>query len=325
MSKINTFIIPIIRPDFIERMLFTLYQFTQKDSFNVIVIDQTTTKEAQEKCEKYAHLWIRPYRNLGFSKAMNTGIRLCDTKYITLANDDIEFMDKRWWQGIVDTFATDPKIIAVNPMSPKEASWGYGHTAENHEHWHPDQSPAFANHQGEFTPVDNKAGIVPVIHGKPFSDSGQWTEEEYTWLLENHPLWKNGACIDAIAMWCTVFKKTGLEEIGLLEERFYPGGGEDYDMNARAYSCGYPTPREECDPDFHRRMVATSRSWVWHHWGKSREISAATPQAHIFSSRERWNANEQLWTPSFDVWGHYDDNGVKKPIIRQKAITIDEL
>ena len=314
--KINTFIIPIIRSDFIERMLFTLYRYTQKDSFNVIVIDQTTTKEAQEKCENYSHLWIRPYRNLGFAKAMNTGIRLADTKFITLANDDIEFMNKKWWDGIVSAFADDQKIIAVNPMSPKEATWGYGHRADNHDTWEPKTG---------FTAVDNKEGMVPVFDGKPFLYQESYSDEEYDTLLNRHPSWaKNSAC-DAIAMWCTVFKKTGLDEIGLLEERFYPGGGEDYDMNARAYSCAYPNEREVCDPDFHRRMIGTSKSWVWHHWGKSREISQATPTAKIFASRERWNANEELWAPSFDVWGHYDKDGIKKPIHRTKTPLIDEL
>lgn len=313
--KNNTFIIPIIRSDFIERMLVTLYQYTPKDSFNVIVIDQTGTKEAQEKCQKYAHLWIKTYRNLGFSKAMNTGIRLSDTKFVTLANDDIEFMDSRWWDGIISAFADDSRIIAVNPMSPKEATWGYGHRADNHETWQPKEG---------FVAIDNKEGMIPVFDGKPFPTSN-WTQEDYNNLLEKHPSWARGSACDAIAMWCTVFKKTGLDEIGLLEEKFYPGGGEDYDMNARAYSCAYPTERQECDPDFHRRMIGTAKSWVWHHWGKSRDLALKHHTEPFYSSRERWNNNDELWTPSFDVWGHYHEGDKKKPICRTSKPTIDEL
>lgn len=322
--KLNTFIIPIIRSDFIGRMLETLEKHTPPN-YNVIVIDQTEADYAYNKHHQKASLWIKSYRNMGFSKAMNTGIRLADTKYITLANDDIEFMDQRWWQGIVDTFALDQKIIAVNPMSPKEATWGYGYTMENKETWQPNDSSAFANHQDQFIAVDNKEGILPAVRpGVPFPQDS-WTKEDYTWLLEQHPVWKDSACIDAVAMWCTVFKKTGLDEIGLLEERFYPGGGEDYDMNARAYSCAYPTEREECDPDFHRRMVATSKSWVWHHWGKSRDEFKKDTKASMFASRAPWNSNESLWEPEFDVWGHYHENGVKKPIHRVKTIGVDAL
>jgi len=110
-------------------------------------------------------------------------------------------------------------------------------------------------------------------------------------------------------------------QVGLLDERFYPGGGEDYDLNARAYSCAYPNYREDCDPDYHRRLVGTARSWVIHKWSKSRMLSADDP---IFS-RARWNANEELWQPSFDVWGHMNlEDGIKKPIYRTKPPIIED-
>lgn len=319
MSKINTFIVPIIRPDYIERMLLTLHKFNEKDTFNVIVIDQTTTKEAQEKCEKYAHLWIKTYRNLGFSKAMNTGILLSNTPYITLCNDDIEFMNKKWWQGIVDTFATDPNIVAVNPMSPKEGSWGYGYRSDNADTWVPPE---------EYVTDDTKLSVYPKKpNGEGLFYKEEFTEDDYEFLVNNHPRYKKNTMVDAIAMWCTVFKREGLEELGLLEERFYPGGGEDYDMNARAYSCAYPKAREECDPRYHRRMVSTTKSWVWHYWGKSKDdLAAKYPSSPYFTSRPRWNDNSELWGPYFDVWGHETlPDGTKKPLKRLKPVTNDEL
>lgn len=314
MGKQNTFIIPIIQPTYLERMLFTLYQYTERDSFNVIVIDQTGSREAQDKCEKYAHLWIRPYRNLGFSKAMNTGILLSQTPYITLANDDIEFLHPTWFQGILDTFKQDEKIIAVNPNSPKEGAWGYGLTAENTVTW--EAPEGFVR-----DPEDSNSVIPAVPEGKIASKEWFTTEEGYNYLLTSHPRWQAGTVCDAIAMWCTIFKREGLEEIGLLDERFYPGGGEDYDMNCRAYSCGFPFPREKCDPSFHRRMVGSTRSWVWHEWSKSRNTDASDP---IFS-RPRWNNNDELWGPKFDVWGHYEDNEEKKPIVRKAEPIVDDL
>lgn len=318
--KQNTFIIPIIQPYYLPRMLETLYKHTEKDSFNVIVIDNSGSDEARTKCEKLTHLWIKPYRNLGFSKSMNTGIRLTDTKYVTLANDDLEFIDPRWWQGILDTFATDPRIVAVNPMSPKEASWGYGHTADNHDTWEPRKG---------FYAVDEKTGIVPIINGQPFTYKESFTPEEYDGLLTNHPIWSKDSMCDAIAMWCTVFRTEDLlgknPRVGLLDERFYPGSGEDYDMNARAYSCAWPDDRSECDSDKHYRMVGTARSWVWHHWGKSVGISAKDPTNRLFAGRERWNDNGALWTPKLDVWGHLGEGKDRKPIHRVKDVFIDEL
>lgn len=318
MSKINTFIIPIIRSDFIGGCLESLYKNTP-DNFNVIVIDQTGSKEAQEKYEHLSHLWIRPYRNLGFSKAMNTGIKLAQTPYITLCNDDVEFINKRWWRGMEDTFVQDHHILAANPMSPKEGSWGYGYRSDNQDTWQPPQG--FVTDETKLAVYPAKPDGTGVFYKENFS------EEDYDFLLNNHPTWRKDSMCDAIAMWCTVFKAGAFDKLGLLDERFYPGGGEDYDMNARAYSCAYPTHREECDLEFHWRMVATSKSWVWHHWGKSKDaISGVNPDHELFSSRPRWNDNGELWKPSFDVWGHYTDLEEKKrPLKRVVAPVIDPL
>lgn len=317
MEKVNTFIIPIIRSDFIGKMLETLYKHTP-DNFYVFVIDQTGSLEAEEKYKHLTHLWIRPYRNLGFSKAMNTGILLSTTPYVTLANDDLEFMNKRWWQGITDTFLMDESIVAVNPMSPKEGSWGYGYREDNKETWQPNEK--FVTDETKLAVYPKKPDGSGLYYKEHFSD------EDYDFLLTSHPGWSPNTLCDAIAMWCTVFKRDGLEEIGLLEEKFYPGGGEDYDMNCRAYSCAWPEAREECDPKFHRRMVGTTKSWVWHHWGRSKDaISGADPTNKLFSSRPRWNDNDELWDGQFDVWGHETVNGKKKPLKRLTSPIVDPL
>ncbi len=161
--------------------------------------------------------------------------------------------------------------------------------------------------------------------GEPFAIKPEYTKEDYDFLLNDHPTWSKDSMCDAIAMWCTVFRTEDLigphAQLGMLDEKFYPGGGEDYDMNARAYSCAYPNKCEDCDPDYHRRMVGTARSWILHQWSKSRKFSPDNP---IFS-RPRWNANDELWRPSFDVWGHYTENGIKKPIHRVTSIIIEDL
>lgn len=311
--KNKTFIFPIIRKDFIGKALETLHKYTE--DFYVFVIDQTGDSETYDKYNKLSHLWIHPYRNLGFSKAMNTGIVLSQTPYIGLMNDDIEFMNKRWWQGIIDTFETDKNIVAVNPMSPKEGAWGYGLRADNKDTWQPDPK--------KWVTDETKESVYPVKpDGTPLLYKEEFTEEDYDFLLNNHPNWSPNTTCDAIAMWGTIWKKEGFEELGLLDERFYPGGGEDYDMDARAYSCAWPKERDECDPTYHRRMVGTSKSWVWHHWGSS---GRQDYQDKLFESRKRWNANDELWGDKFDVWGHETIEDKKIPLKRVPEIFIDEL
>jgi GT2 family glycosyltransferase len=320
MQKINTIIFPIIRSDFIGKALQSVHEHTQKGSVNIIVIDQTSDNTAYNIYRDLADIWVRPIRNLGFSKAMNTGIRLTNTDYITLCNDDVQFINGQWWQGILDTFATDKRILAVNPMSPKEGSWGYGLSADNYLAWQPPEGYAVKSES-------EKESVFVTKDGQGIFYPEEVTDEVYDFLLNKHPRYTKNTMVDAIAMWCTVFKREGLFELGLLDERFYPGGGEDYDMNCRAYSCAYPTPREVCDPEFHRRMVSTTRSWVWHHWGKSKDaISAKDPENTLFASRERWNNNHELWGEKFDVWGHETlADGTKKPLKRIKPIYIDQL
>lgn len=292
MSAINTFVIPFIRSDFIGPMLDSLKEHAGHE-YNVIAIDQTTDRKAQEENESKVTLWIRPYRNLGFAKAMNLGVVISQTPYITMANDDLEFFDPRWWQGILDTFAMDERIVAVNPMSPKEGAWGYGLRSDNEDTWKPPKGYVY----------DGNGGIEPDTPYK-IRDA-----KYYDWLVNEHPGWQKGTLCDGIAMWCTVFKREGLQKIGLLDERFYPGGGEDYDMDCRAYSQGL-------------RMVGSTKSWIWHHWGRSKDaISGIDPKNTLFASRERWNANEELWGKEFDIWGK-DKQGI--PLVRKSSIYIDD-
>lgn len=314
MSKINTIIVPIIHGGYIGRFLETLWSYTEPN-FYVFVIDQCADDEAYNKYHKNTHLWIKSYRNLGFSKAHNTGIKLAQTPYISLYNDDIEFIDKRWWQGILDTFTQDEKIIAVNPMSPKEGGFGYGLTTENKETWVPKKG--FLR-DGEF--------VVPELpDGSGLYYKEEFTSKDYDFLLNDHPCWKKDTVCDAICMWGTTFTRKGLDTIGMLDERFYPGNGEDYDMNGRAYSCAWPTARDECDPTYHRRMVSTTKSWVWHHWGQSKNFLTSPNSASLSLSRDSWNNIGDLWPGGFDVWSHKTVNDKKIPYKRVPDIFEDDL
>ena len=311
MLKKNTFIIPIIKGYHIGRFLETLYKYTP-DNFYVYVIDQCINDDAYLKYHDKVHFWIKSYRNLGFAKGMNTGIRLAQTKYITLANDDLEFMHKSWWQGIEDSFATDSRIVAVNPMSPKEGAFGYGLTQENNGTWVP---PKEFIRDGEF--------VVPKLpDGTGMKYKEEFTEEEYQWLLNEHPRWKKNTFCDGLCMWCTTFRTDWLRENGPLDERFYPGNGEDYDINGRAYSCAWPIERDVCDEKYHMRMVSTTKSWVWHHWGTSKEEQQKAPNM----SRESWNHLNLLWPDGYDLWGHKTlPDGLKVPYKRLKDVFIDEV
>lgn len=294
----NTFVIPVLRSDYVGKCIETLYKYTSHINFKVIVIDQTTSGLPDIKG---VHLKLRPHRNLGFSKACNEGIIHAlhwKSEYITCWNDDVECIHKDWWQGILDTFKmnTENEILAVNPESVRIPLWGYGQDGKYAE---------IINYKDEFTDADYKL----LLDGH-----FDHLKEEYADLPKTFPLEYHGVC-DAFAAFAPVFKRKHFELIGLWDERFYPGGAEDYDMMTRIYSKGY-------------RAVSTRGSWVWHHWGKSKDNEGKAQEMSMpIEDKYRWADTTYLYPPelneghNMDVWGKYDGkDGTRKSFKRRNEI-----
>lgn len=312
-EPVITFVYPIIRTDFIEASLETLYRFTENKKFRIIIVDQSL--EGVEKLDwvsftvNHGGLLIK-MRNQGFAKAANEGIihgLRWGTPYIAVVNDDTEFMYQGWLEDALSEFATDPRIIAVGPESPRVAMWGYGMT------------------NGEYVdllPYKDAYTAQDIAYLKSGDYSKEEIQSRYSFTIpEAFPFTKRGV-IDGMAMWLPIFKREGLIECGLYDERFVWGGGEDYDWVARAYSCAWPIPRDECDERYHKRAVSTMKSWVWHHWGKSKDESSSL-DPRLFEGREAWNKLGEIWTPTSDPWGHYtDENGVRRPNKRDPKVYI---
>ena len=285
MDIVNTMIFPIIRRDCILDALESLRTSTPQN-YRVIVIDQTLPdvqfeNALRERCD----LWVKTRKNYGFAQAANLGIRLAPTPYITVCNDDVEFFWDGWWQGIEKTYARFDNLAAVNPMSPKEPGWGWGikgyvyYCANCGARYIDKERPC---HCDNYETLDYDAFWHRHL-----------VEPKVRAMINA----ANGAVIDGIACWCTVFQRDALDDIGLFDERFNPGGGEDYDFSARCYQAGY-------------RAIATSLSWVWHHWGQSKDARDGFETA-LPLAKPRWNylstkgdPERGLWNPDCDCWGH---------------------
>lgn len=278
--KDNTFIIPIIRGDLIERCLDTLYRNTPPN-FYVYVIDQTVDGiDSNRLRNKFKNLMIirtpksdvHTTGNLGFAKATNLGIQLVDTPYFTMCNDDVEFINRKWWWGVMDTFTKvaeatpDRPAVLVNPASTKLPDWSVGRP-KGEDHY-----------------------IIPY--------KKKYSQEDWDFLVnEDHYVNEHltiapGSVIDGVTMYCSVFDTRKFLEVGMLNEKFYPGGGEDYDWNCRSNIHGY-------------RCVGTTLSWVFHHWSIS--MSSMSEEEAIKKELRQenlvWNNNNELWGEGFDVWG----------------------
>ena len=301
-----TYIFTPICEKFICRALYSLYKYSQPDTFRVIVIDQTKdtfSKPVMDYIRPLTHLYMHPIRNLGYAKAMNEGILHAlhwQTPYVCPSNDDIEIMDSRWIDGIYETFKKYERIGVVVPMSPRVAGWGYG--------------------------VDYNPEILPYKE--------EYTKEDYDYLLKGefadntsrlpatYPRKVSGTIVDGAVFVMPYFKRECLWDVGLMDERYFPGSGEDMDWNARAYIKGW-------------RVVSTSYSWIWHHWTKSKDLFASgeledpyyKPLDHPY-----WNNHGDLWRPEdneghgHDPWGHYKNSkGEKVPLKRVPEVFVDEI
>lgn len=304
----NTFIFNPIRNDFIGRAIETLYQYTDMSQNRVIVVDQT--KNGLKLPMDKVHMVIRPYRNLGFAKSLNEGIIHAlrwGSEYISCFNDDVEWINKAWWQGIVDTFnmPSVKEILVVAPESPRLPLWGYGNTKGDYINVIPYER-AITQEGYDYLMKGNFSDVKVDEKGNPKPKT----------FPDNYV----GVC-DGIAAWGPVFKRKFFDILGLWEERFYPGSGEDYDMLCRAYSKNY-------------RMVSTRKSWCWHFWSKSvRPGEDLSNMAYPIEDKRRWNNLGDLWRPennegnNMDVWGFYTSkiDGKRKPFKRVLEIGIIDI
>ena len=331
MSKV-ALTLPIIRNDFYQKAVETLYKYT--DKFTLIVVDQTIEGIPKDWIDKYAHVYIR-HKNAGFATAANRGMALAlraGYDYIGVMNDDVEFIYAGWLDEALWEFDTDPRIMAINPECPRVPLWGYGRPmGENldllpYKENYTLKDIDFLKSGDYLEELQKRYEIEPV--GLPEGADGKkdWQGKIYIPINrqgDNRPHaafeHKRGV-IDGFAGWLPIFKRESLIELGFFDERFVFGGGEDYLMMAKAYSCAWPVDRIECDDRYHKRMVATMKSWVWHWFGQSKD-RASELDPKLFEARESWN-DLNYFVPSelnenhpLDPWGHWTDkNGKRHPL-----------
>jgi len=218
MEKINTYcFLTLNNEKGLERALETLYQHTP-DNFYVYVVYQGKDDELYSRIKDKVHFFIRPQRNLGFAKGMNTMIKLATTEYVTICNDDVELLYPTWWDEVMEVFKSDDTLAGFNPHSPcnKKASG--------------DRFIQYP-YQKEYT-MDDIAKMKEIFKSERF----------YI-----------GCCT-----YFTIFKREFFNEVGLFDESFGQGSGEDYDLMIRAGR-------------LNKRIAGGSRVMVWHWWGNTKD------------------------------------------------------
>lgn len=288
--KFNTFIIPVILTANIERCLETLYRYTEKSSFYVYLIDMSVSGvDANKLRNQYENLMvIRTPKsdvhytgNLGFSQATNLGISLVQTPYFTMLNDDVEFIHKDWWQGVLDTFTQVEEATGSLSELPVE-----------------EQAPAVMVCPASVRLADWSVGrekgddfdIIPYKEDYTDEDWRHLVADEH--FVNKHLTLMPNSIIDGVTMYACVCDTKRFLDIGMLDEKYFPGSGEDYDYSCLARMKGF-------------RSVATTKSWVFHHWSSTfRALASEKEEVKSLQIPElNWNQNHEKWGGNFDIWG----------------------
>lgn len=279
--KFLTVIIPVILTSNIDKCLDALYKHTEADTFYVYIIDQSVKGlDSTELREKYPNLMvirtpkttIHYTGNLGFAQATNLGISLVQTPYFLMLNDDAEMINKGWWQGVLDTFdkvehdTPESPAVIVCLASVRLADWSVGRAD------------------------GDDFDILPYKEDYTQADWDFLVNEEH--YVNEHLTIQPGSVFDGVTMYACVCDTRRFLEVGLLDEKYFPGSGEDYDWSCRSRMLGY-------------RCVATTKSWVWHHWSSTfRALRADKEEVKALQIPElNWNQNHEKWGENFDIWG----------------------
>jgi len=201
MKNRNTFVIPtVLNEKGLARCIETIYKFHNEDDVRIIIVDNSKDGYAYKYKDK-VHCVVTSYRNLGYPKAVNFGIALSDTKWITVVNDDVEFIHKDWFPNILEVFDKYKNVVAIAPSSVK---------------------------------------VYPTNPDKdylPYKED--YTQADWDGLFVKKPGFDPNWVYDATMFYCVVFKREAFEKVGLMDEGYWPGGGgDDYDWCRRCYLSG---------------------------------------------------------------------------------------
>jgi len=165
-------------------------------------ISREVVLKSLEGCD-YLSIWIQ--HNLGFVKAVNAGLKECHGEYIVLQNNDTE-VTKGWIERLLKPHS-DPTVGATGPMTDTEGSW---------QGW-----------------LNVKTKLYPQLPNVSSLPKDQISDEVFKAMGDT------ARSMNMVAFFSTVFKKEVFDKVGLLDEQFGTGLGDDDDYSKRMIDAGY--------------------------------------------------------------------------------------
>lgn len=199
MSKVSIVILMYNNLDYNIQCIESIRQYTEKGTYEIVVVDNGSTDGTREWLEKQEDLkLVFPNENTGFPKGCNLGIKAAEKENdILLLNNDI-VVTPRWLDNLKKCLYSDENIGAVGPTT--NYAWN-------------NQSIAVS-----YKSIPEMIEFAETINN---SDEAKWEQK-----------------IKLIGF-CILVKRAVLNVIGLLDERFSPGNYEDDDLCMRIIESGH--------------------------------------------------------------------------------------
>lgn len=196
----------------------SIRKYSRSLKYEIIVVDNASTDQTNE--------WLRGQndiksifniKNMGFAAGCNQGIRIATGTEILLLNNDTIVMPN-WLDNLKKALYSSEKIGAVGPVSNSCSNW-----------------------QSIKVDYDNTDLLQAMKFGSLYNKSSipqKWQKK-----------------IKLIGF-CMLIKKSVVDKIGFLDERFFPGNFEDDDYSLRIVEAGYDLL--QCNDTFIHHFGGTS-------------------------------------------------------------------
>lgn len=209
LSNPNTTIVDVIIPaydlsDVTIRCLTSLRDNQAGTEFRIVYVDNGSKPEHRSKVINFLqqnrlfHTLILNKTNEGFVKAVNAGMRLTN-RDVVLLNNDTE-VPKNWLKNLVETAYQNERIGVLGPYSTNEA----------------------------------QCTCVEYFRKQLFPQGCQFSWESRSEYMDKHHQHKYRFRDDSmIPFFCVYIKRSTLDKVGLLDEEYDIGLGDDDDYCER--------------------------------------------------------------------------------------------
>ncbi|MEG7362341.1 glycosyltransferase [Pseudomonas citronellolis] len=241
----------------VKATLSSIRRARNKSPFKLIMVDNASEPNEQERirelmAEHIAEVgsdwqYIEQPENLGFSGGNNVGVRAFlkdpEITHVCLLNSDVIVTDH--WLDRLLAYRKDIISSATNKADGEQC------IPVDYEA----QLSEFVAAQG------NEIPEAPYLRVQDFAE--RWNKA-----------WKGNLVAADVTFFCVLLSRKALDDLGLLDDTFFPGGFEDDDYCLRAIEGGYET--------------FLARDVYIHHWGSA---SFGKLQYEYFSARAQKNKN----------------------------------